>query len=140
MLKKLLDLQEFLAASFPTISINWPWIELYIDAFKEANEATLKLQHEQLFYSQFFILWMELKLKCENSKNNMAKMLLNQIKAREGKLLENEALLAAIYMDPRINIILSSNQIMLAKQNLKHVAFRIYQLKQVRTPSNHNHL
>lgn len=117
------------------MTIDWVWIELYIDAFRDAYEATIRLQHEQLVYSNFYILWMELSLKCEKSTNYMAKMLFDQMKAREAKLLENEALLAAIYMDPRVNIVLSNNQKMLAKQNLKQIAHRIYQQKQERSAS-----
>jgi len=58
-------------------------------------------------------------------------MLFAQLKEREGKLLENEAFLAAIYLDPRISLVLTNNQKHLAKQNLKQTAFRIYQLKQL---------
>jgi len=58
-------------------------------------------------------------------------MLFAQLKEREGKLLENEAFLAAIYLDPRISLVLTNNKKHLAKQNLKQTAFRIYQLKQL---------
>ncbi|XP_070068720.1 uncharacterized protein MFS17 isoform X7 [Drosophila takahashii] len=75
MLKKLLDLKEFLSdKSLPStirINIDWDWVELYVDTFKAAFEATLKLQEEQLVYSDFFILWMELKLKCEKKQKSL---------------------------------------------------------------------
>ncbi|KAH8327946.1 hypothetical protein KR067_001974, partial [Drosophila pandora] len=80
-------------------------------------------------YSEFFIIWMELKLKCDNSQNIIKKKLLAQIKLRECKLLEDEALLSAIYMDPRVNCILTEHQKWLAKQNLKKIALRLFELK-----------
>lgn len=130
----MLDLKEFLAVN-PSISIDadWDWMEIYIDAFKDTYEATLKLQMKKLVYSEFFIIWMELKLKCENSQNYIKKKLLKlQIKIRECKLLENDAMLAAIYIDPRVNCILNDQQKCLAKLNLKKIAYRLFELKQVR--------
>jgi len=62
MLNKLLEIREFLAAElFQTTTIDWNWI-------KYTFEATVRLQHKQLAYSDFFILWMELRFKCENSQ------------------------------------------------------------------------
>jgi len=58
MLTKLLELREFLnAESIPAMTIDWNWIKLYVDAFKDTFETTVRLQHEQLVYSDFFILW-----------------------------------------------------------------------------------
>lgn len=132
MVEKLFDLKEFLAEqSNVNIDVDWDWMETYIDAFKDSYEATLKLQEKQLVYSEFFIIWMELKLKCEKGQNYIKKKLLSQIKIRESKLLENDALLAAIYMDPRVNCILTDQQKWMAKQNLKKIAFRLFELKQV---------
>jgi len=133
MVKKLLELKEFVATqSSIDNDIEWGCMETYVDAFKDAYNATLKLQEEKLVYSEFFIIWMELKLQCENTKNWIKKKLLAQIKLRESKLLENEALLSAIYMDPRVNCILTDHQKWLAKQNLKKIAFRLFELKHVR--------
>jgi len=106
-------------------------MESYIDAFKETFEATLKLQHKNLVFSEFFIIWMELKLACENSQNIIKKKLLAQIKIRELKLLENEALLAAIFMNPRVGCLLSNDQKRLAKLHLKKIAYRLFELKNV---------
>lgn len=133
MLVKLFELKEFIVTQTTVdIDIDFDWVVLYIDAFKNTYEATLTPQQEQLVYSDFFILWMELKLKCEKSQNCITKNLLAQLKTRECKLLQNEALLSAIYMDPRINLILTDQQKMLAKQSLKRIALRIFNLSQVR--------
>lgn len=132
MVSKIVALREFLATESIGIDAEWDWMETYIDAFKDTYEATLRLQEEKLVYSEFYIIWMELKLKCDNSQNLMKKKLLAQIKIRESNLLENEAMLAAIYIDPRVNCILTDHQKWLAKQNLKKTAFRLFELKQVR--------
>jgi len=114
------------------IDVDWEWVELYLTTFKDAYDTTLKLQQEQLAYSDFFILWMELKLKCQSSQNLITKQLLAQLQLREIKLLENEALLSAIYLDPRVNLILTERQKVIAKQNLKTIAGRYFNLNQVR--------
>lgn len=132
MVTKLFDLKEFLTTQTKIcVDADWDWMKTYIEAFKDTYEATLKLQDSNLVYSEFYILWMELKLKCENSLNFIKKKLFAQIKVREKKLLENELLLSAIYMDPRVNCMLTLNQKVLAKQNLKKIAFRLIELKQV---------
>ncbi|XP_037728652.1 uncharacterized protein LOC119559667 [Drosophila subpulchrella] len=124
MLKRLLDLKDFLATqSYICVDPDWDWIDTYIDAFSDTYQATLKLQDKNLVYSEFFVVWMKLKLKCENSHNLIKKKLSAQIKIRESKLLENEALLAAIYMDPRVNCMLTNYQKSLAKANLKKNSF-----------------
>jgi len=72
---------------------------------------------------------MELKLKCEKIQNYLKKKL---PQVRESKLLENEALLSAIYI-PRINYIFNDHQKMIAKQNLKKkIDYRMLERKQVR--------
>lgn len=132
MVTKLFDLKEFLTTQTKIcVDADWDWMKTYIEAFKDTYEATLKLQDSNLVYSEFYILWMELKFKCENSLNFIKKKLSAQIKVREKKLLENELLLSAIYMDPRVNCMLTLNQKVLAKQNLKKIAFRLIELKQV---------
>ncbi|XP_046868428.1 zinc finger BED domain-containing protein RICESLEEPER 2-like [Drosophila willistoni] len=132
MMTKLVDLKDFLTTeSYIYVDADWDWMESYIDAFKESYEATLKLQDKNLVFSEFFIIWMELKLACEKSTNFIKKKLLAQIKIRELKLLENEALLAAIFMDPRVNCILSNDQKRVAKLNLKKIAYRLFELKNV---------
>lgn len=129
----MLDLRDFITTQLAIeCNIDWQYIEDYIGAFKGAYDATLKLQQEQLVYSDFYKLWLELRLQCEQSSNHLAQILLKFLKIREIKLLENESLLAAIYMDPRINLILTDEQKMLAKQNLKKISYRIFEITQVR--------
>lgn len=132
MLVKLFDLKSFFATeSIFFIELDWDWVELYLNAFKDAYDTTLKLQQEQLTFSDFFIAWLELKLKCQNSQNIITKQLLALLQLRETKLLENEVLLSAIYLDPRINLMLTEQQKALAKQNLKSIARRYLHLNQV---------
>lgn len=57
-------------------------------------EKSLKYGSFCLLSTDFFKLWMELKLK-----------FLNSLKLHENILLENEVLLEYIYMDPRTNLI-----------------------------------
>ncbi|XP_017024406.1 uncharacterized protein [Drosophila kikkawai] len=127
MLVQLFELKEFITSQIEVdFSIDWAWVEVYIEAFKETHEATLLLEKEHFSYSDFFILWMELKLKAEKTQNYLMKELLCQLKVREKQLWENKAFLAAIYMDPRVNLILTAEQKATAKILLKQIAFRIF--------------
>jgi len=50
-LVKLLDLKEFITKKLSISSrIDWVWVKLYVDAFKDPYDVTQKLQKVQLLY------------------------------------------------------------------------------------------
>jgi len=69
--KKIIGPKEF--PGYVQIPIGIGSRRTYIDAFSDTYQATLKLQDKNLVYSEFFVVWMELKLKCENSHNLIKK-------------------------------------------------------------------
>lgn len=83
---------------------DWTLVERFVEAFDPVNSATLRLQNEALTMGDFFLIWLECRLRVEELKDNpIAVALVIAMKDRQTTLLENKAFLAAVYMDPRIN-------------------------------------
>lgn len=96
---------EFYIDEFANISVNWIFVESFAIAFKPLAECTKHMQKEQYVLGDFFRDW----LKCEFDlvemlhTNANAKALYNAMGIRKCKLLENNAFVAALYLDPRFN-------------------------------------
>ena len=63
--------------------------------------------------------------------SNAAGLILNHIEARESQLLKNDAINAAIFLDPRLKRLLPADQKAKAKKHLKIIAAQMLSLKQV---------
>lgn len=100
---------------------NWDKVKLIVETLQPLTEATLKLQSEQLTLSDFFGIWIECKLKLQNLNNYFSTILVEQLSNQEKKILENESLLGAIFLDPRFQILLNTSQKMQAKLHLKYI-------------------
>lgn len=115
MLKPLLKYREFYGMlsdnlvsaekKFQLSQDDWHFIENFVEAFEPASVCIDRIQAEQLTVGDFFWAWSEMKLELEDIKfkNEMAAELLEAVSRREGKLKENDAIVAAIYFDPRYN-------------------------------------
>lgn len=86
-----------------------------------AKIATKRLQDEQLTLGSFFGIWVECKCETQNVNTSLAYELVAAMEKREGQLLQNEALLASVYLDPRFLPLLSDNHRLVAITKLKHV-------------------
>lgn len=132
MLQKLLEIKSFLMEQqIFEDTVDWQWIEEYVETLKPIWIATLKMQEEQLVLGDFFKIWMELKLHYENASSDLKIKLKTALNEREGLLLESVPMLSAIYFDPRISLVLTNNQKALAKAHLKKIAKNILNMKQV---------
>ncbi|XP_028982268.1 uncharacterized protein LOC114841448 [Diachasma alloeum] len=78
----------------------WEYIENYLEALTPAKNATIRLQDEQLMLGSYGI-WLECKLDTADIPTPLAQQLVKAMENRESQLLENEALLASVYLDPR---------------------------------------
>ncbi|XP_017468590.1 PREDICTED: uncharacterized protein LOC108360700 [Rhagoletis zephyria] len=129
MVKQLLELRDFVEEE--KIIVNWDWIQEYVSALEPIWAATMKLQVEQLPLCDLFKIWMELKLNFRESRNGGIKQIIyNSLLNRESLLLSNVTLLSAVYLDPRLNVLLTESQKSSAKANLKSTARQIFNLKQ----------
>lgn len=115
MLKPLLKHKEFYSLlsdslasperKFQLTLEDWCFIEQFAEAFEPASVCIDRIQSEQLTVGDFFWAWSEMKLELEEIqiKNEMADKLLESINRREIKLKESDAIVAALYFDPRYN-------------------------------------
>ncbi|XP_055906354.1 zinc finger BED domain-containing protein 4-like [Eupeodes corollae] len=109
MLQKLLEIKSFLMEQqIFEDTVDWQWIQEYVETLKPIWIATLKMQEEQLVLGVFFKIWMELKLHYENASSDLKIKLKTALNEREGLLLESVQMLSAIYFDPRISLNITS--------------------------------
>lgn len=98
--------------------------------------ATQKLQAEQLYFGDFYKLWLEMKLTVQAMNFANSTILADCLEKRENSLLNNEIIVSAIYLDPRLQKILLKTPILLmkARNHLKRLIRQIYIVSQnVRT-------
>lgn len=72
--------------------------------------ATKKLQSPNVTLSDFYGMWFNLKLKIQRQNDAFGKNLLAHMEKRHNNLIEIPVMLSAVYLDPRYNILLSSQQ------------------------------
>lgn len=107
MLQSLVDAKVFCkqhASHDPKLHLSsseWDKIEQSLAALEPMRITTLSLQEANLLPGDFFATWLRCKLRLNNVKNSLAKALLAAMTKREPKVVENDVLLAAIYLDPR---------------------------------------
>ena len=85
--------------------IDWNFVSKFVKAFEPLAHCTKHFQNEQYIIGDFYRDWLccELKLETIQSENNYAKSLWEAMKKRKENLLENDAFISAIYLDPRFN-------------------------------------
>lgn len=106
----------------------WSKIKEICTALQPAKICTKKLQTEQLTLSEFFGVWSETKVTTEAVQTPFAALIVERMIHREQKLINNDILLSAVYMDPRYKVLLSNTQIERAKSHLKHLWAKIISL------------
>ncbi|XP_015114070.1 uncharacterized protein LOC107039116 [Diachasma alloeum] len=127
MLESLLEVKDFCRKSSKTFKAlelsekEWQYVEDYLKSLMPAKIATKRLQDEQLTLGSFFGIWLECKCETQMVNTSLATELVTAMEKREEKLLENEALLASVYLDPRFLPLLAD----------KHSSAAIAKLEQV---------
>lgn len=86
---------------------------------------TLKLQSETCTLSDFFGFWSSLYLKIQKIQHELCNEILNEMRLKEELLLNNPVMTASIYLDPRYQRALKSDQKELAIDYLKKVYHKI---------------
>ncbi|XP_024892141.1 uncharacterized protein LOC112467670 [Temnothorax curvispinosus] len=124
------------------LSINdYDKLQLIVDALKPAKVTTKKLQAEQLQVGDFIQAWLMCKHNTKTIDSSLAKALVTAMQEREVKLMESPALLCAIYLDARWQVLLSETQRETAVNHLVFVWQRLQALKtiEISTPSSTCH-
>ncbi|EZA49795.1 hypothetical protein X777_11668 [Ooceraea biroi] len=104
-------------------------LQLIVDTLKPAKVTTKKLQAEQLQIGDFIQAWLMCKHNTKTINSSLAKALVTAMQEREVKLMESPALLCAIYLDIRWQILLSETQREVAITHLVSVWQRLQALK-----------
>lgn len=87
------------------ISIDWTFVERFATAFKPLAECTTHMQKEQYVIGDFFRDWLKCELDLNEimNSNKYANDLHHAMGLRKCKLLQHDAFVAALYVDPRFN-------------------------------------
>lgn len=106
MLTSMLDLKDFANDHQTEPNINWNFIQNFVGGFKPVAECTKSLQTENYIIGDFYRDWLLCEAKLESVQDNtFAISLLTAMQSRKIQLFENNAFIAALYMDRRFNYI-----------------------------------
>ncbi|CAK1589123.1 unnamed protein product [Parnassius mnemosyne] len=128
MLKSLLSLKEICAmdARLHLPDSIWDGVEDFLKSITPVKYLTKKLQDELLTVGDFYIEWMMCIFKLTKINTIMSSNLIAKMKEREKTLFENDVFLNAIFLDPRVNSILTLDQQKQAKENLTNLYIRYF--------------
>lgn len=121
--------------------MNWKILTEMFNVLKHPFELTMEIQRSTYTLSDFFGGWMHMVRKLtpmaqeDESPNNFARLLLKEINKREPSLLNNGAMLAAVYLDPRYRFKLSPQDIKIAKLTLEDLLKRTRRVKHLLSQS-----
>ena len=120
-----------LDAKFRLEDGHWEESEALTNALEPVFSATKISQKEQLYFGDFYKLWLETKLTIRSMENVYSKTLAECIESREKSLTSNEVVLSAICLDPRLRRALLQNPIQLiyARSHLTKVMRQISAMK-----------
>lgn len=102
----------------------WIDMELFVATLSLFKKYSTKLQSEVTTLSDFYCYWVSLKIKLEGKTDPLSKNLLVEMNSRNDALMDNPALVAAVYLDPRFQRGLGQKK-SLAIQVLSHLYNRI---------------
>jgi GR25 family glycosyltransferase involved in LPS biosynthesis len=104
-------------------------LQTIVDVLEHAKIATVKLQAEQLTLSDMFIIWKECCANVARCDTPYSKILQNHLKEREKSFETNQPLVAALYLDPRVQCLMSKTQVETAKAHIIVLAAKVYIIK-----------
>lgn len=86
-----------------SVDVDWEFATKFMESFKPVSDATTMLQYKQLVMGDFYREWLvaETELEDMSSSNPIAKLLLEALKRRKEILVNNNAFIAALYIDQR---------------------------------------
>lgn len=102
---------------------DWQQVETISKALLPAKVCSKKLQTEQLTMIDFYGAWISCKIQTNALNSNFANKLVQLMTNREKIILNNQVLLAAIFLDPRYNITLNREQSATAIRHLTNILF-----------------
>lgn len=131
MLESLMEVKDFFeefSSSHKPLAltdIEWQCIGDYLKSLMPAKIAAKRLQDEQLTLGAFFGIWIECKVLTEEVDTSLAREVVKAMKKREEQLLDNDALLASVFLDPRFLPLLPKKYYGAAITELKQLWHRL---------------
>lgn len=135
MLQRLLELKSFCEDMAPTIpelhlsESEWECVSNTVDALKPAKIATKCLQSDQLTAGDFYGVWLKCSLDTEKLASPFARKVAQCLKACQSTLFDNDAFIAALFLDPRYRLFLTECQTEKAKIHLHRTCEAIQHLE-----------
>jgi len=108
---------------------DWQQVETISKALLPAKVCSKKLQTEQLTMTDFYGAWISCKIQTNVLNSNFANKLVQLMTNREKIILNNQVLLAAIFLDPRYNITLNREQSATAIRHLTNIWICLKQME-----------
>ncbi|KAL4143350.1 hypothetical protein QTP88_005688 [Uroleucon formosanum] len=102
-------------------SFEWKQIETISEVLLPAKICTKKLQSEQLTLSDFYGAWITCKIQIQKLENSYAQKFISSMNVREIHIMNNNAFISAIFMDPHYKITLTEEQSMAAINHLINI-------------------
>ncbi|KAL5241000.1 hypothetical protein ACI65C_008410 [Semiaphis heraclei] len=145
MLERLQHLKAFIqnmAANDPKLRkvqlnhLEWQQVDILFTTLLPAKMCTKKLQYEQLTLTDFYGAWIACRIETESLNNAFSDKLVQCLRSREQNIMNNQVLLAAIFLDPRFNITLTEYQCNIAITHLINIWFHIKELEMSQVDSN----
>lgn len=110
----------------------WSVLEEIGKTLRVPYDATVAVQNHDFTLSDFYGEWIKMHFLLKKlvpaagtSKTNLASKLLDELEARKVKLIDNPAMVACIYLDPRFKHRLAANEITLAKNVISDMWIRV---------------
>lgn len=97
-----------------------------------------KFKSSELTLADFYTEWLKCKVETRKIQNSLAKTIVTKMEEREKKLFDNIILTASIFLDPRIQSLLSPTEKIKAKTHLVSVFERIELIKETTIVENVN--
>lgn len=90
--------------------VEWEHVKELILTLQPLNKYVKMLQAENITLSDFFGFWTSLRIKVSKNDDELSKNLLSEMNFYHARLIENPALAAAVFMDPRYQRALKGDQ------------------------------
>ncbi|CAH2088717.1 unnamed protein product [Euphydryas editha] len=97
---------------------SWEKLDDCLKALTPCRVLSKVLQKEQLTFGDFYLSWMNCVLEIDKLNTAFAFFLTRCMKERETALMNNDCFISAIYLVPRVNSILTNEQLEKARDHL----------------------
>ena len=100
-------LDQIALANESLLLLNSEWVAIHelTESLKPVHEAAIAIQLNKLTAGEFFGEWLKCKIQLQRSVSAISEAMLHAIERRETALLSNAAFIAAIYVDPRYQVL-----------------------------------